>query len=672
MKLNKHIAFFVTLKHFLLIVFSSVFLLLSFLFENKFLSGVALILFIIVLVYVHQTRSHVKGEFELYMDKIYSDISSASKGSMFMLSIPMVLTDMDGSVLWKNSFFEEVFINKQSERSYIHEIIKHVDEKKDTKQEEFLEQEMFIEEKHYSIKGKVLKNFIGKDKNIFLFYFLDDTELYNLKQKYIDEKAIVGVLVIDNYDDMMKSMEDTKRPQMLAEIDAKIVQWFGFTGGILKKFERDKYVMFFERQFLKEMEERKFEILEWVKDINHGNKISVTLSIGLSTLKDSLNSNFHSALASLEIALGRGGDQVVVKSDENIKFYGGKAQEVEKRTKVKVRMIGNALIELIKQSGQIMVMGHANCDIDCLGASIGVHKIASSLGKVSYIVLGGSTPTIDPFIQRISLGDDYDGVFIDKSQAIDLISKKTLLIVVDTHRPTFTEAPEILKLTENIIVIDHHRRGVDFIEDAVLTYHEPYASSTCELITEILQYIENSFPSNNIDISPLEAELLYSGIVVDTKGFTFKAGVRTFEASAYLRDRGVDTIQVKRMLQNDLESYVNISNIVKDVQIIYDNMAFSVGYSEMKNAALIGAQAADQILSISGVEASFVLVNHNNNVFISARSLGKVNVQVILEKIGGGGHQTVAGAQFPNGTIEGSLEKLKEAIKNYIDENEGT
>jgi cyclic-di-AMP phosphodiesterase len=668
MNLNRYFVFFVSFKHLFISVILGLFVLLAFVFLNVYFGLVALLLFLGGGVYLYKTREHAKGEFELYMEKIYTDIGMTSKSAMLMLSVPMTLIDVDGHIIWKNQFFEDLFVEKAEEKACIGDLLKQIGSDDPVAHGYEVEKDFLIRNRFYTAKGKLLQKFRGKENRVVLVYFFDHTEFYLLKKKNQDEKLIVAVAVIDNYDEMMKSMEDSQKPQILAQIDAILVKWFGLTGGVLKKYERDKYILLFEHQFLTEMEEKKFEILGWVKEINHGNKIPVTLSIGISNSKESFHNRFVEALASLEIALGRGGDQVVLKQEEKIKFFGGKSQELEKRTKVKVRVIGNALLELMKQANQILIMGHTHCDIDCLGSAVGVYKIASAVQKNAHIILSVSNSTIDPFIQKISAVDQYDGVFINKNQAFDFMTKKTLLIVVDTHRPNFTEAPELLKMTENIIVLDHHRRGVDFIEDAVLTYHEPYASSTCELITEIIQYTEASLKEHQVKLTPLEAELLYSGVVVDTKGFIFKTGVRTFEAASYLRDKGVDTIEVKRMLQNDLESYVNISNIVKDVQILYQNIAVSFCDIDIKDSALTGAQAADQILGISGVEASFVLIKNASNVFISGRSLGRVNVQVILEKMGGGGHQTVAGAQLSNVTVEEGVEKLKEAIQVYLSE----
>lgn len=479
--------------------------------------------------------------------------------------------------------------------------------------------DIVINGRNYCVLGNFVKvdSKINEDGFIILMYFVDNTELVELRKKYENERATVGIIIIDNYDDLMQSLEDTIRTQILAEIDAKITRWMGYTNGILKKFERDKYILIFDYKYLKDFEEKKFDILDSVKEINVGNKIPVTLSIGIGVGTDSLLEKFRFARASLDIALGRGGDQVVVKNGENISFFGGKTRELEKRTKVKARVIAYALRELIDQASDVMIMGHENCDIDCLGAALGIYRVAKNRNKEAHIVLNSSNPTIDVLISKIEKSGDYEGLFIAKEEAIEKISKKTLLIIVDTHRPSFTEFPELLKYTDQIVVIDHHRRGADYLQEAVLTYQETYASSTCELVTEILQYVEEK-----IKLAPVEAEALYAGIVVDTKNFTFKTGVRTFEAAAFLRRHGVDTVSVRQMFQSDINTYINISNVVREAEIVRDNVAISVCPQNVKNATLIAAQAADQLVNLAGLNAAFVLSHINSGVAISGRSLG--------------------------------------------------
>lgn len=460
----------------------------------------------------------------------------------------------------------------------------------------------------------------------------------------------------------MQSLEDSKRPQMMAEIEKSIAGWLAHTGGILKKFERDKFLCLFAFKYLKELEEKKFEILETVKEINFGNKIPVTLSIGMGINAPTILENMQNANASIDIALGRGGDHVVIKDGDNFRFFGGRTRELEKRTRVKARVIAYALRGLIDQAPSVLIMGHENADIDCLGAALGIYRIVKSRDKRVNIVLNHSNPNIDAVLNKLGKEPEYSNVFVGRNEALDIITKKTLLIVLDTHRPSFTETPELLKMTDQIVIIDHHRRGADYIQDVVLSYHETYASSTCELVTELMQYLEEK-----IRLTSIETEALYAGIVVDTKNFIFKTGVRTFEAASYLRRQGVDTVSVKQLFQNDLKTYITISNIVKDAEVVYDNIAISICPSNIKNAQLIAAQAADQLLSLSGLIAAFVLSSKEGEIVISGRSLGEINVQMILEKLGGGGHMTVAGAQLENVTIEEAKVRLKNAIYEYIE-----
>lgn len=623
------------------------------------------ILFLFLLYYNFRSNYIRHREITRYIENLTFNIDTASKDTLLNFPMPLVVIELDGTIIWYNSSFKKVFDGEELLEKTIHSFVKDLNPNNISNETVNFSKEIILNGRNYNVLGNFVKvdNKINEDGYIIMMYLLDNTELVETKRKYNNERSTVGIIVVDNYDDLMQSMEDTKRPQMLAEIESKINGWMGYTNGIIKKFERDKYLFVFDYKYLKDFEEKKFDILDIVKEINIGNKIPVTLSIGFGIGEKSLLEKFRFANASLDIALGRGGDQVVIKNGEDITFYGGKTREMEKRTRVKARVIAYALRELIDQASDVMVMGHDNCDIDCLGASLGIYRIAKNRNKEAYIVLNSSNPTIDNLISKIEKSDDYDSLFIANNEAIDKIGRKTLLIIVDTHRPSFTEFPELLKYTDQIVVIDHHRRGADYLQEAVLTYQETYASSTCELITEILQYVEEK-----IKLKPIEAEALYAGIVIDTKNFTFKTGVRTFEAAAFLRRQGVDTVSVKQMFQNDINTYVNISNVVRDAEVIRDNMAISVCAQNTKSAPLIAAQAADQLVNLAELKAAFVMSHISTGIAISGRSLGDVNVQVILEKLGGGGHLTVAGAQLQGVTVEEAKERLKAAIDEYFDE----
>jgi cyclic-di-AMP phosphodiesterase len=615
----------------------------------------------------YNARSSYKRRKEItkYIENLTFNIDTATKDTLLNFPMPLVVTDLDGTIIWYNSSFRKIFDEEDLLEKTISNFVEELHPGNLVGESVNISRQVTLNGMYY----KVLCNFAKIEKKpdaanfILILYFIDITELVDIKKKYTDEKMVTGLIVIDNYDDLMQSMEDTQRPQMLAEIEKKIIQWMGFTYGIIKKFDRDKYLFIFENVFLKELEEKRFEILDTIKEINLGNKIPVTLSLGFGLHAKTLVENFYSAGAAIDIALGRGGDQVVIKNGDSFNFFGGKTRELEKRTKVKARVIAYALRELIDQSPAVCIMGHENADIDSLGASLGLYRVVKSRGKEAYIVLNRTNPTIDSLVAKIQKSTDYEGIFVNRNEALDKVGKKTLLIIVDTHRPSFTEIPELIENTNQVVVIDHHRKGADFIQDTVLTYQETYASSTCELVTEILQYVDEKFK-----LKPIEAEALYAGIVVDTKSFTFKTGVRTFEAASYLRRQGVDTVAVKQLFQNDLLTYSNISNVVKDAEMIGSEIAISVCPQNIRNAQLIAAKSADELLNLSGIIAAFVLCYVGSEVWISGRSLGDINVQMILEKLGGGGHLTVAGAQLGGISLEDAKEKLKYAIMEYVSE----
>lgn len=638
--------------------------------------------------YYISSNSRRKVEIASYIENLNFNIDAATKDTLLNFPMPLVVTERNGSVIWYNSSFKKISekedISEKVIKPFVEEIeaVSHIAANAEGPLPSAagsangslsgVPQNPSSASKQISLNGmhyQVLCNVVGQERkpdagsSILILYFIDITQFVELKKSYADEKITTGIIVIDNYDDLMQSMEDANRPQMLAEIDKRVVQWMFHTNGIIKKYERDKYLLLFEYKYMKELEEKKFEVLDAVKEINVGNKIPVTLSLGFGLSGRNPSENFHSAAAAIDVALGRGGDQVVIKNGDAFSFFGGKTRELEKRTKVKARVIAYALRELIDQSQYVFIMGHENADIDSLGASLGLYRVVRNRGRDAYIILNKVNPTIESLVAKIQKSADYENLFISRNEALDMINKKTLLIIVDTHRPSFTEMPELIGSAGQVAVIDHHRRGADYIQDTVLTYQETYASSTCELVTEILQYIDEK-----LRLSPVEAEALFAGIVVDTKNFTFKTGVRTFEAASYLRRQGVDTVAVKQLFQNDLMTYSNISNVVRSAEVLNGEIAISLCPPGIKNAQLIAAKAADELLNLSGIYAAFVLCNVGNEVWISGRSLGEINVQMILEKLGGGGHLTVAGAQLTDITPEDAKDKLKYAIMEYVNE----
>lgn len=629
-----------------------------------------LILFVVLIWQNARTGNKLSAEITGFIEKLEFSIDAAARDTLLNFPMPLAIVEKGGSIAWYNTSFKDIMEKEGIFESTVKPLITDL-----TKNSFMIEnhednypvvsRRVEIDGMHYNVLCSPVRPDTRQENgnHVFVLFFIDMTELEKLKKVYGEEKIAAGIFVIDNYDDLMQSMEDSDRPQMLAEIDKKIVQWLSFADGIFKKYERDKYIFIFEQKLIKEFEGRKFEILDSIKEINIGNKIPVTLSMGFGLNGHTLSENYRYAAASIDLALGRGGDQVVIKNGGSFSFFGGKTRELEKRTKVKARVIAFALRELIDQASAVYIMGHENADIDSIGASLGLYRIAKSRGKDAFVILDKVNPTIENLLQRIRKDDEYEGIFVNRGETIDMTDGKALLIVVDTHRQSFAEIPELIDIAGQVVVIDHHRRGVDYIHDTALTYQETYASSTCELVTEIVQYIDEK-----LELRQVEADALYAGIVVDTKNFTYKTGVRTFEAASYLRRQGADTIVVKQLFQNNIETYSSISTVVKSAEFISNETAISVCPQGMKNARLIAAKASDELLNLSGVTAAFVLCAAGNEIWISGRSLGDINVQVILEKLGGGGHMTVAGAQLPDISLEDAKDRLKYAIIEYIKE----
>ena len=482
-------------------------------------------------------------------------------------------------------------------------------------------------------------------------------------RKNKEEQLVTGLLYLDNYEEALESVEEVRSSLLIALIDRKINKYFAAIDGVVKKLEKDKYFLVMRRKSLEQLKEKKFNILDTIKELELSDKIQITLSISVSTEGDSNYQKYKSAQAGLDIALGRGGDQTVVRENGKYQFFGGKVEEVEKRTKVKARIVAHALEELIKENDKIMIMGHTNPDIDAIGSALGIYRIAKTLEKEAKIVANVETPSIKDLYESIK--DQYQEVFISSETALAQVDSGTLIIVVDTHKKTYVESPELLTKTNKIVIIDHHRRSPDFITKSILTFHEVYASSAAELVTELLQYTQVT-----TKLKKIEAEVLYAGIMMDTKNFTFKTGVRTFEAAAYLRRCGVDIIRVKKWFQSDFASYNKIADIVKNAEIVNDTIAISIYDEKTKDTSLVCAKAADELLTISDITASFVIGNLGDKICISGRSIGDINVQIILEKLGGGGHITLAGAQVEGMTIEETKQELINRINEYFSEIE--
>ena len=505
----------------------------------------------------------------------------------------------------------------------------------------------------------------GEASSLTAVYFVENNAALESTANLIGKLA-VGLIFIDNYDDVLNELEEVRRPLMLALIDRKLSAMSLQAEGILRKFEKDKYLFLVTHEKLELLKEKRFDILTQIREIDMGSTIPFTLSIGIGVGGETLPESMEHARAAIDLALGRGGDQALIRDGDKYSFFGGRAQEVSSNGRVRARVKAYAFAELLTESDNVFVLGHKNIDLDCLGSAVGVHKIVTAHGRECYIVLGEVTSSIRFLHERLTQDKDFrERGFVTTQDALAMLKPRSLIVVVDTHRPSIIEGRELLDQPhgKRIVLFDHHRKATESVENPILTYHEPYASSTSELITEMIQYVRAE-----IRLRPVEADALLAGITVDTKNFSIKTGAKTFEAAAYLRRNGADSVRVKLLFQNDLASYKAKAETISNAEIYHDNIAIAVCTAAVENPTLLAAQASDELLNIQGVQASFVLCTSGGVVYVSARSLGSLNVQVIVEKLGGGGHQTVAGVQFPGKSVDEAEEALKQAIDEFLKE----
>lgn len=639
--------------------------------ENAIMIIPSILIYIGLIVYSYFANNKRKSEISETLQDLTLTVDTTAKTSLINSPFPLIILQTDGNVIWRSSKFNIEFANIDI-NAYIDDLcidIKNEIENKNDNTNKDIERKVEIDKNTYLIKGRYV-DFKNKDKKnkkeyMIILYFIDDTENIKLQKEYNDSKTCVGMLVVDNYEEITQRIDTEDKPQIIAEIDKCIYDWANLTNGVLIKQERDKYIYFFEQRYLDTVKEDKFSILDKIKEIDTKENIQFTLSIAISNEGQTDKDKYKSVQNAMDIVLGRGGDQAVIRENEIYKFFGGRAQEVEKRTKVKARTVAHALENLIKESKKVMIMGHTNPDMDCIGASMGIYRLTKSLNINAYIIKNENTSILQAFNESIEKEEEYEDTMINKEVALENIDEDTLLIIVDTHKKSYVESPEILEKANKVVIIDHHRRSADYIENATLTFQEVYASSAAELVTELLQYAETK-----VELKTIEAESLYAGIMMDTKNFTFKTGVRTFEAAAYLRKCGVDIIRVKKWFQSNLESYNKIADIVKEAEIVNGSIGISTYEDNAKDANVICAKAADELLTIGDITASFVIGQLEDKVCISGRSIGDINVQVILEKLGGGGHITLAGAQIEGKTIEEAKQELIKKINEYFAEIE--
>ena len=589
------------------------------------------------------------------------------------LALPYAVMDMEGRMIWSNKEFSELTGKDQYYRKNVNTIFADVtpDKLPVSEEQDISEISTQVGERIYRISmqrirlgedmvhAKVLEG-LPETTSLIAMYLYDETELREYMQANEDNKLVLALAYLDNYEEALQSVEDVRRSLLIALIDRKITKYFSNYDGLVKKLEKDKYFLIMRQSSLEALKTQKFHILDEVKTVNIGNEMTVTLSIGIGLNAANYLQNYEYCRIAIEMALGRGGDQVVIKNGDNITYFGGKSQQMEKTTRVKARVKAQALKEFMSTKERVVVMGHKITDVDALGAAIGIYRAGKTLGKPVHIVVNDPSTSIRPLIAGYLNNPEYEpSMFIDREQAMELVDDNTVVVVVDTNKPSYTECQDLLYMTKTVVVLDHHRRGNEIIENAVLSYVEPYASSTCEMVAEILQYFSDDLRLRNI-----EADCIYAGIIIDTNNFITRAGVRTFEAAAFLRRSGADMTRVRKMLRDNFDSYKAKAEAVRSAEIYRECFAIAVCPSEgLESPTVVGAQAANELLNIAGVKASFVLTTYNKEVYISARAIDEINVQLMMEKMGGGGHINIAGAQ-----VKESIENVKEMLKGIIDE----
>ncbi len=594
------------------------------------------------------------------------------------LKIPYALLDEEGRVIWSNRAFMKITDTERRERKLISHIFPEInknilpqaggEEKSSlhiTHEDRDYQVDMDLISLDRIIRTSELVDMEEYEGYLIALYLFDETEINRYIRENKEQRLVAGLIYIDNYEEVLENVEEVRCSLLVALVDRKINKYIASMNGIVKKLEKDKYFVVLKERELPGMRESKFELLQDVKTVNIGNEIAVTLSIGLGLGGGTYSENYEYARTAMDLALARGGDQAVVKEREHISYYGGKTQQVEKTTRVKARVKAHALREFIEGKDKVLVMGHKMADLDSFGAAIGIYRAARVLGKRAYIVMNEVTATVRPLRDSFLDNPGYEpDMFVTSLQAIEMVDRQTVVVVVDTNRPSYTECSELLTRTPTIVVLDHHRQSNEHIENAVLSYIEPYASSACEMVAEILQYFDEG-----LKIKALEADCLYAGMVLDTDNFMSKTGVRTFEAAAFLRRSGADITRVRKLFRNDMRSYKARAEAVRHAEV-YEGFALSVcPHENLESPTIVGAQAANELLNIVGVKASIVLTEYNHRTYVSARSIDEVNVQVMMERMGGGGHMSVAGAQLDCG-VEEAMEIVKHTIDKMIEEGD--
>lgn len=637
-------------------------------------SGFIVLYVIIVLISNRRSRPLLINE----LVNFATQYGTVQKQLLNDFEIPYALLDYNSRFLWMNEKFTEITGKDKNYHKSVTTVFPSLTKDILQKSEAVESINVMLDDRNYRISMKrIYFDSVTKDSAIVAIndtdeyltaiYLFDETELNRYIRENEEQKLVAGLIYIDNYEEALDSIEDVKRSLLIALVDRKVNKYFTEIDALVRKIEKDKYFVVFKYKYLEQLSADKFKLIEDVKSIKVGNEMAITLSIGVGAGGVSYTQNYEYARMGIDLALGRGGDQVVVKEGEEVTYYGGKAKQVERNTRVKARVKAHALREIIESREHVVIMGHTISDVDSLGAAIGVYCAARVLGKKAQIVLNEVTTSLRPLVECFTEEKGYPAdLFIKNEEALLITNKNTLVMVVDTNRPSYTECPELLKRTDTICVFDHHRQNSEVIENPVLSYIEPYASSACEMIAEVLQYF-----SENIKLEPSEADCIYAGILIDTNNFMTKTGVRTFEAAAYLRRAGAEVTRVRKMLRNDMAAYKARAEAVRHAEVYRGAFAISVcPANNIESPTIVGAQAANELLNIVGIKASFVLTEYQGKIYISSRSIDEINVQLIMERVGGGGHLNVAGAQLTNCTIQEAKRMIQDTIDEMIKEGD--
>ena len=627
------------------------------------LAGIELAVVAALALYSREDSRRRRREINKYLDNFTGTVDTAPKDTMVNSPLPMVLFRPESDdIIWTNDRFLK--LSDQREHLYdakLSALIPNFDVHWLMEGKSQCPGEVEYAGRRFLVFGHLVRTGGRGGGFLATTYWVDVTELSLTREKYQDSRPVAAVLLLDNYDDLLKNLSENERSNIMAEIDSRLEKWVAHTGGFLRRYQRERYLFIFEERYLPKFVEEKFDILDAVHQVVNPSGMNASLSIGIGKDGDSYRELLDFANLSIDMALSRGGDQAVIRNKFTFEFYGGRSKETEKRTKVKSRVMANALSSLVSDSSQVFIMGHRQADNDAVGAAAGVCALCRKNGVPAHIIRESGCPPSQELIDRLSQLPEYHDCFLSAQEALIIADSRSLVVVVDTNRPEQVQALEVLQSCNRVAVIDHHRRAATYIEGAALNYHEPYASSASELVTELLQYVME--PAH---LLRAEAEALLAGIVLDTKNFTMRTGGRTFEAAAFLRRSGADTAEVKKLFQNDLAGTIAKYSIIQNAKLYKNNIAIAVASHPV--GRVTAAQAADELLNIIGIDASFVISPDGERVNISGRSMGDTNVQIILEKLGGGGNAAAAGGQVSGQSVDEVASALARAIDQYLEE----